>query len=192
MDINQLLWITIPLTLLIIAILQILYLLWINYAPTSTRTPKSPDSPIMPTVPQGGFATRPPSYGPSTSLNPRTSIGKMIVIAGLNNVTEIALPSFNFGIGRFHNPDQNVAVALDEKSISRRHAQFTGDEMLREYFLTDMGSTYGTMIRKEGQFQMLTPQQRERIYNEDVVMFGNAVTVRFILPGDTRASATRL
>jgi len=31
-----------------------------------------------------------------------------------------------------------------------------------------------------------------RIYNQDIVQFGNSVTVRFSLPGDTRADATQL
>jgi hypothetical protein len=33
---------------------------------------------------------------------------------------------------------------------------------------------------------------RERVYNDDVVQFGNSVTARLVLPGDTRAAATRL
>jgi hypothetical protein len=67
-----------------------------------------------------------------------------------------------------------------------------GDDNLREYYLTDTSSSYGTAIRKDNQLQLLTPGKRERVYNEDIVQFGNSVTVRFVLPGDTRAAATRL
>ena len=45
---------------------------------------------------------------------------------------------------------------------------------------------------KDNQFQLLQPGVRERVYNEDVVQFGNSVTARLVLPGDTRAAATRL
>jgi len=82
-------------------------------------------------------------------------------------------------------------VAFDEKSISRRHAIFMGDESLGEFYLTDTNSSYGTSVRKENKFELLTPGQRERIYNEDVVQFGNSVTIRFLLPSATRAAATR-
>jgi pSer/pThr/pTyr-binding forkhead associated (FHA) protein len=142
----------------------------------------------MPTTPQGGL-TPAPAYTPTA---PKVTAGKIVIISGLNNLTEIPLPNNNFGIGRFYHPENNILVALDDKSISRRHATFSGDDLLREYYLTDTNSSYGTNLRKDGQFQLLKPGQRERLYNDDVVQFGNNVTVRFVLPGDTRAAATRL
>jgi len=187
MDLSQLLWI-IPAVLAVIAVVQIVYLLILPVAPGGRRKPvKQPSSPIMPTTPQGGLNPAPP-YTPA----PKVTAGKIVVVSGLPNMTEIPLPNNNFGIGRFYHPENNVLVALDEKSISRRHATFMGDDNLREYYLTDTSSSYGTAIRKENQFQLLTPGKRERVYNEDVVQFGNSVTVRFALPGDTRAAATRL
>jgi hypothetical protein len=187
MDFNQLLWI-IPAVLAVIAVLQILYLLALSVAPGGRRKPvKQPSAPIMPTTPQGGL-----NPAPSYSAAPVVSAGKMVILGGLSNLTEIPLPNNNFGIGRFYHPENNILVALDEKSISRRHATFSGDDTLREYYLTDTSSSYGTGIRKDNQFQLLTPGKRERVYNEDVVQFGNSVTVRFVLPGDTRAAATRL
>ena len=187
MDLSQLLWI-VPAVLAVIAVLQILYLLVLTVAPGGRRKPvKQPAAPIMPTTPQGGL-TSAPSYSPA----PIVSAGKLVLLSGLPNLTEIPLPNNNFGIGRFYHPENNILVALDEKSISRRHATFMGDDNLREYYLTDTSSSYGTSIRKDNQFQLLTPGKRERVYNEDVVQFGNVVTLRMVLPGDTRAAATRL
>jgi pSer/pThr/pTyr-binding forkhead associated (FHA) protein len=85
-----------------------------------------------------------------------------------------------------------VLVALDEKSISRRHATFICDEPIREYYLKDLNSSFGTSVLINGAFEKLTPDKQERIYNEDVVQFGNVVTVRLLLPCETRASMTSL
>jgi hypothetical protein len=38
----------------------------------------------------------------------------------------------------------------------------------------------------------MQPGQRERIFNGDEVRFGQHVSVRFELPGDTRTSSTQL
>lgn len=116
----------------------------------------------------------------------------MIVLGGLPGQKEIPIPGNNFGIGRFYSPESNILVAMDEKSVSRRHAIFMGDEALGEFYLTDTNSSYGTAVRKDNNFEVLTPGQRERIYNEDVVQFGNNVTVRFVLPSATRAAVTRM
>jgi hypothetical protein len=188
MDLSQLIWM-IPLTLLIIALLQLIYwvILSLTSGPRTRRAVRQPGAPVMPTNPGGintnipGYATQPP--------NARTNIGKIIIVSGLPP-KEIPIPAGNFGIGRFYSPEQNVQVAMDEKSISRRHAAFTSNELLREYYLTDNGSSYGTALQRNNQFEPLKPGQPERIYNEDVVQFGNAVRVRFLLPADKR-SATR-
>jgi hypothetical protein len=187
MELSQLLWI-IPAVLAVVAVLQIVYLLVLSVAPGGRRKPvKQPSAPIMPTTPQGGL-----NPAPTYTSAPVVTAGKMVVLGGLPNMAEIPMPNNNFGIGRFYHPENNILVALDEKSISRRHATFQGDDNLREYYLTDTSSSYGTSVRKDTQFQLLTPGKRERVYNEDVVQFGNAVTVRLVLPGDTRAAATRL
>jgi hypothetical protein len=120
------------------------------------------------------------------------AVGKMIVLQGLDTMKELSLPSPNFFIGRFYSPEANVLVALDEKSISRRHAAFICDEPIREYYLRDLASSFGTSVLINGTFEKLTPDKQERIYNEDVVQFGNLVTVRLLLPCETRASMTSL
>jgi hypothetical protein len=186
MDLNQLLWI-IPAVLAAVALLQILYLVTLSIPAGRRRPVKQPSAPIMPTTPQGGLNT-----SPAPGAAPRISAGKMVVLSGLSNMAELPFPNNNFGIGRFYHPENNVLIALDEKSISRRHATFMGDDNLREYYLTDTSSSYGTSVRKDNQFHLLQPGTRERVYNEDVVQFGNSVTVRLVLPGDTRAAATRL
>jgi pSer/pThr/pTyr-binding forkhead associated (FHA) protein len=116
----------------------------------------------------------------------------MVVLRGISNLSEIPLPSNDFGIGRFYNPDGNILVALDERSISRRHATFISDIPTREYYLTDTHSSYGTRIQIGNRFETLTPGKAQRIYNEDVIQFGHIVTVRFTLPCQTRPTGTRM
>jgi hypothetical protein len=167
MNVPLILWLVI-ITLAALAILQAVYLLWLTFAPARNRAPLQPASPLMPTRPQTQRA------------------GKMVIVGGLNTTTrEIPLPANHFGIGRFYKPEENILVTFDEKSISRRHAVFEGDDTTLEYYLID-ASTYGTSIQKNGQFEPLAPGQRERIFNNDIVRFGDVVTVRFSLPGGAR------
>jgi hypothetical protein len=166
--------------------------------------PTAPMQPIMPGQPvPPGQSIMPGQMVPAPQYQqmmvdsppaPRTggAVGKMIVLAGLDTMREISLPSSNFFIGRFYSPEANVLVALDEKSISRRHATFICDEPIREYYLKDLNSSFGTAVLINGAFEKLTPDKQERIYNEDVVQFGNVVTVRLLLPCETRASMTSL
>jgi pSer/pThr/pTyr-binding forkhead associated (FHA) protein len=116
----------------------------------------------------------------------------MVVLAGVEGMTEIAIPPGNFSIGRFFNQESNVLVALDERSVSRRHAAFVSNDAAAEYSIVDTNSSYGTFLLIDNQFDQLTPGKNERVYHEDVVQFGNSVRVRLILPGETRASTTRL
>jgi len=189
MDLSQLLWM-IPLTLLIVAVLQVIYwiILSLTAGTTTRRSSRQPSAPIMPTNPSG-IATSIPGYATNPPVQ-RAAIGKIVIVSGLPT-KEIPVPAGNFGIGRFYNPEQNVQVAIDEKSISRRHAAFTSNDLLREYYLTDNGSSYGTSIQRGAQFEPLKPGQPERIYNEDVVQIGNVVRVRFMLPTDKRAAGGR-
>jgi len=170
----------------------------------SNSLPAAPMQPIMPgqPVPPGQSIMPGQMVAPMMSQPmmvdsppaPRTggAVGKMIVLAGLDSMREISLPSANFFVGRFYSPEANVLVALDEKSISRRHATFICDEPIREYYLKDLNSSFGTSVLINGAFEKLTPDKQERIYNEDVVQFGNVVTVRLLLPCETRASMTSL
>jgi len=183
-DVSQLIWIAI-IILLVVAILQILYIFYLSVTMREARPVRQPSGPIMPTNPQGM------SSGNMQTPAVRIGSGKMVVVSGLPGQKDIPIPGNNFGIGRFYGPENNILVAFDEKSISRRHAIFMGDESLGEFYLTDTNSSYGTSLRKENKFELLTPGQRERIYNEDVVQFGNNVTIRFLLPSATRAAATR-
>lgn len=196
------LWWSVPLTLLILAILQVLYIIWLNVTVPRDRqrTVNQPSAPLMPTHPTdrvntstpGQRQTRNQQQPAPDAMSMDNFNGKMIILSGLTNVSEITLPGANFAIGRFYNPDFNVLVAFDERSISRRHAVFSVDEMRGYVYLTDTNSSYGTTIRKGNDFVLLTPGQQEQIFDGDVVQFGNVVTVRFVLPGDTRSSATQL
>ncbi len=174
--------------------------------PVSSQVSASPMQPIMPgqPVPAGqtfvpGQMVAPMPAQPmmpvqTSAAPPRAggAVGKMVVLAGLDTMREISLPSANFFIGRFYSPEANVLVALDEKSISRRHSTFICDEPIREYYLKDLNSSFGTSVLINSAFEKLTPDKQERIYNEDVVQFGNVVTVRLLLPCETRASMTSL
>lgn len=183
----------ITIALAVVAALQVLYLFALGFTLRRPRMNRQPSSPIMPTTPRGG-----PQYSPERdtstpgSGSKEGSIGKMVVLRGLSNLSEIPLPSNDFGVGRFYNPDGNILVALDERSISRRHATFISDIPTREYYLTDTHSSYGTRIQIGNQFEALTPGKAQRIYNEDVIQFGHIVTVRFILPCQTRPTGTRM
>ena len=184
MDVSQVMWIAI-IVLLVAAILQILYVFYLSVTMREARPARQPSAPIMPTTPQG--VTNSQFQRPTAAIG----AGRMVVVSGLPGQKDIPIPGNNFGIGRFCSAENNILVALDEKSISRRHAIFMGDENLGEFYLTDTNSSYGTSVRKDNKFELLTPGQRERIYNEDVVQFGNNVTIRFLLPSATRAAATR-
>jgi len=175
-----------PIALAIVALIQVLYLVWLNVTANRQPSARRPTSPQMPTVPQGGL------YPKGTPQKPVVLAGKINVLSGLTGVNDITLPGSTFVIGRFYHPESNVMVAMDEKSISRRHVQFSGDDVLKTYSLTDLNSTYGTALRRDNGFERLQPGQQVRIYNQDIVQFGNSVTVRFSLPGDTRADATQL
>lgn len=178
----------------------------VSVQPGSMSMPAAPMQPIMPGQPvppnqsiMPGQMVPVPQYQQmmvDSPPAPRTgtggAVGKMIVLAGLDTMREISLPSPSFFIGRFYSPEANVLVALDEKSISRRHAAFICDEPIREYYLKDLNSSFGTAVLINGAFEKLTPDKQERIYNEDVVQFGNMVTVRLLLPCETRASMTSL
>lgn len=165
-----------------IAVLQLLYFAILLIPQRGSRPIRQPSGPVMPTQPANLDGRKP---------MPLISGGKMTVLAGLQNADDIPLPNNNFIIGRYYHPENNIHVALDEKSISRRHAQFQGDDTRREYSLTDTNSSYGTALRAGDKLEMMPPGQRFRIYNGDVVQFGQQVTVRFVLPGDVRPAQTQ-
>jgi pSer/pThr/pTyr-binding forkhead associated (FHA) protein len=121
-----------------------------------------------------------------------SEVGKLVVLSGLPDQLEVNLPGMEFGIGRFYNQERKILVVLDEKSISREHAFFQYNPQIEQYFLTDKSSSYGTYILANNQFDPLTAEQPQQIFNGDVVQFGNLVKVRFILAGGTRASVTQL
>jgi hypothetical protein len=164
-----------------IAALQILYFALLLIPKRGSRAMRQPAGPLMPTHPANLDARlNPPLIGG----------GKMAVLSGLPNGDDIPLPNNNFIIGRYYHPENNIHIALDEKSISRRHAQFQGDDTRREYSLIDTNSSYGTALRVGDKLQPLPPGQKFRVYNGDIIQFGQQVSVRFVLPGETRPAAS--
>lgn len=189
--IDQWQWL-IPATLVILAVLQAVYLLWLRQSVRRWSRYTRPSEPIMPNRPQaGGRPSSRPNESPPAQPTMTSGLGKFVIKAGLRNVSEITLPGNHFTIGRFLNQEDNVLVALDETSVSRKHAHFKVDEGVREYYIQDANSTYGTFLNKNGQFERLSSGQDERVYNEDVVQFGNNVQVRLVLPCATRADVER-
>lgn len=163
-----------------IAVLQLLYFSVLLIPKRGNRPIRQPNAPLMPTQPSNLDARK---------SQPLATGGKMAVLSGLENSDDIPLPNTDFIIGRYYHPENNIHIALDEKSISRRHAHFQGDDARREYTLTDTNSSYGTALRVNDRLQPLTAGQRFRVYNGDVIQFGQQVSVRFNLPGDTRPAA---
>lgn len=160
----------------------------------------APPAPVMPSAPASlapaaAVSTIAPSPAPSVAA-PRpiasAGIGKMLILAGVEGVSEIALPAKEFNIGRFYNPDNDILIGLDERSVSRKHARFIADDTTREYYIKDTASSFGTFLLINGQFEQLAANVQERVYNEDVIRFGNIVTVRLILPIETRGTVTSL
>lgn len=162
----------------VLAMIQLAYIALLTLLPTGERRERQPKEPLMPTKPtiNQTKATIPPVGA------------RMLVVAGIANAGELPLPADKFIIGRYYHPESNILVPLDERSMSRRHAQFSGDTERREYYLTDLQSSYGTALQRPGNAGLLplTPGTRMRIYNEDLVQFGQTVVVKFILPGEPR------
>ncbi len=180
-----------------------------EYRPVPVQVMPTTTSPIMqqsvsapPTATQASAVVEPqplaslrtsPAIAPVPAPTTRTGgVGKFIILAGVEGLSEMALPSRDFAIGRFYSPENEILVGLDEKSVSRKHARFTADEAIREYYLKDTSSSFGTFLLLNGQFEQLTANAQERVYNEDVVRFGNVVTVRLLLPCETRGAVTSL
>jgi hypothetical protein len=215
MDITLGLWI-LPVVLFVVMVILLLYLAILNYAPVRKEaTPSAPretrssvmpvQNPVVlapPPPPPMPVRQAPPQYSPPQYSQPPMvsrppdsteleTMGKMIIMTGLEP-REIPLPSAQFAIGRFYSPENNVLVAVDEKSVSRKHAAMRIAAQGREYYIQDVGSSYGTHLIAEGRFDRLTPGKEERVYNNDVIQFGSAVQVRLVLPCETRSAVTQL
>jgi hypothetical protein len=169
-------------------------------APVMSAPPPAPAYAPPPAYPPPGYSQPPaPVYAappqpaaPAMPPQPADGIARVSIIAGLPG-QEFPLPGTMFFIGRFYAPDQNVLIALDEKSVSRRHAQLRANPATREFYLSDLGSSFGTqLITPDGATNRLQPSREERIYHGDIAQFGNSVRVRFLLPCESRSSVTQL
>ena len=220
MDINLVFWI-LPIALFILTIILLVYLAILNWAPvrkesasassarqrqpaasSSVQNPVVLTPPAPPAAPQYQMPVQqqyapPPMPAPvpapmrppdATELD---SMGKMVIITGMEP-REIPLPSAQFAIGRFYSPENNVLISIDEKSVSRKHAALRIVGGGREYYLQDAGSSYGTHVFIDGRVERLNQGQEMRLYNNDIVQFGSAVQVRFVLPCETRSAVTQL
>jgi len=187
----------------LIAFIQFVYVSYLSASGSIDENANRPNRPVMPTRSSGwssdnlseplGSIIEQISRGHSTpsGITDHGATGKFVVMTGLAQNRELRLPGGEFGIGRFMNPEHNIIMNIDEKSISRQHATFAADEALREYYLTDTSSTYGTYLMQGGRSEKLPPNTPVRVYNEDVVQFGSKVRVRLVLPTETREEAIR-
>ena len=197
--VQNLLWM-LPVTLLILAILQFLYWFYLNNrVPKEKKTQVSTvTSPVMPTYPDnlvdrpltgtGGGVVREPQ--PETTALGEV-VPKIVFINHPKGTKEIKLPDVpSFGLGRFYNREYSILIALDERSISRRHAVLSKDASSNQFYLTDTNSSYGTSIKRGETFTPITPGEEERVYHMDTVQFGRSLTAQLILPGPTRQQVT--
>lgn len=195
---QSLLWI-LPVTLVFIALLQFLYWFYLNNSVPSDNKNKTSNvmSPVMPTYPDN-LIDSPRGTGGGVIREPQpetTALGdvvpKMIMLNHPKGRKEVNLPDVpSYGMGRFYNREYNILIALDERSISRRHAVLSKDASSNQFFLTDTNSSYGTSIKRGETFAPMTPGEEERIYHKDMVQFGRSLTVEFLLPGPTRQVVT--
>lgn len=174
----------------------ILLLMWAFVAlmPVRRKTPAAarpasepapaPIAAAPPPAPRAAPAAAPVRQAPPPSAAPALSI-----IGGPEAGRQVSIPPDSFGIGRYENPESNVAVGLEERSVSRSHAFIRFDPASRQYFLQDLGSTYGTFVVVDGQPRKLVPGREERIYNQDILQFGSLVQARITLPIEMRPSA---
>ncbi|MDQ7024082.1 MAG: FHA domain-containing protein [Anaerolineae bacterium] len=194
-----------PVGLGLVALIQVVYATFLSITGTVEDRANQPTHPVMPRSSgawsqdklSSGLPTilaqvgSGPGTGGVTGVTDHGVSGKFVVEAGMPEAKDLALPAYEFGIGRFFNEEQQILMAIDERSISRHHALFAGDEDLREYYLIDTESTYGTFLFKEGQFEQIEPNLPVRVFNQDVVQLGSKVRLRLILPTETREQAIR-
>ncbi|MEO8393454.1 MAG: FHA domain-containing protein [Chloroflexota bacterium] len=191
------LWV-IPAVLAITALLLLFWWIALLIAPPPRARVEQPHRSPPPTptpVPSSSKRVRPAPAIPDdyhTNLGGSGNIGKFVVMAGLDVLSDLPLPGNSFGIGRFPDEGSNVLIALDEKSISRKHAQLRFDPATGSYFLHDTSSTYGTFLVENNQPRQLPAGKEERVYNQDIIQFGQVVRVRLVVPSDTRDIATRV
>jgi hypothetical protein len=175
-----------PAALALLALFQLVYWFFLNRSANRGQKQRN-SAPIMPSMPEPVTAAAPGRSAGYQDYSNRSLRSSMQVLEGLQGVSEIRLPEPSFGIGRFYSPDEQILVALDDRSISRRHAYFTTEN--NEYYLLDMNSSYGTSVLVRGSYQDLIPGSKERVFNDDVVRFGKTVKVRLRLAGASRSEA---
>jgi predicted component of type VI protein secretion system len=195
-----------------ILVLQLLRLILLNILPvkdnevsSAPRPSYASPAPMMAPAPAPVPAPQPqyqmpqqpvqqrPSYAPAVPPPPADGIARIAIIAGVPQLQEFPLPGNLFAVGRFYDQGQNILISMDEKSVSRRHAQLRANPAAREFYVQDLGSSFGTfMVNADGTLNKLQPNREERLYNGDQVQFGNAVRVRFSLPTESRTSVTQL
>lgn len=205
MDQSSMIWI-IPAIPAVIGILLLLWWILLSILPvrnqesnTTARASTAPvvsaPAPVTAPPPQPMYAAPPmpaaPAYAPV--MPPADGIARMAIISGLPVLQEYPLPGNMFLLGRFYAPEQNIQIGMDEKSVSRRHAQFRANPATREFYISDLGSSFGTsLVMPDGMVTRLQPNREERLYNGDIVQFGNGVRARFALPCEARSSVTQL
>jgi pSer/pThr/pTyr-binding forkhead associated (FHA) protein len=172
-------------------VILLLIWMWLSFGPAPrVRAVEAPEA--APPPPPKSTTQPLPLITDDTVIDRAASSGpaSITVESGLPGVTTLNLPGDNFRIGRFHNPEMDVLLPLDEKSVSRNHALFNRDPNTGMCTLQDLGSRYGTFIvNAGGGLDQLAQGQSYPLMNGAVVQFGSAVRVRFNLPGSAAPSS---
>jgi hypothetical protein len=194
-----------PVGLGFVALIQVIYATYLSITGNMDTRDNRPTQPVMPRTSGGAWSQGKLSSGLPVILAQVGSgagtggvsgatdhgiSGRFVVEAGLPEAKAFPLPDYEFGIGRFRNEEHQILMAIDAPSVSRFHAHFAGDEDLREYYLIDTESTYGTYLIKDGHLEPFPPNIPVRVFDQDVIEIGK-VRIRLQLPTETREQAIR-
>jgi transcriptional regulator with GAF, ATPase, and Fis domain len=113
--------------------------------------------------------------------SPATTPRLAIVVRSPDTVATYPIPvSGDVTIGR----SQDVDIAIDDGSVSRRHARIYGGDPAR---LEDLGSTNGTRVMGRA----LRPGERVVLGQGNVLQFGDIVAFVDVYDGEPQATAAR-
>ncbi len=174
----------VPVILGIITAILLIIWLYLVFAP-GPRADRAPEPP----QPQPQAVPPLPVENDDTIIDRVAGPASITIQSGLPNPGTMPLPGTEFRIGRFESPE--VTMSLDEKTVSRNHAQVRANPQTGEYTLEDLGSSFGTFIVQHTGTTTPVPQgQVVPLTDGMVVQFGQAVRVRFNIPGAGEGHST--
>lgn len=174
---NVLLWLP---TIILGVIALVLMAIWVRYtfsAPLVLPTIQD-EHPSLPSPPKA----RP--IQPAPSMVTVLEVMQLIVKNGSNAEKIYDLKSGEVYVGRLENPEEGILIALDEKSVSRRHAKLTANNEIDELSIQDCGSSYGTQLFHGDAPPLSLEANKEYVLrNGDILQFGSLIQAQVVLPG---------